>query len=240
MARKKTRAAPEDSGADFMTLFTALSVILLAFFIMLTSIAVPDDSKKRKALGSLRGSFGILNGGMAFDDEGKYLERREALTDDIILFDRMVRDVEVTIQTRHLGLEGDVQFDRGGLYPRLMISSRVLYPEGGSALSPRTFALLDRVAETSNLLDRTLVVEGHTAAPAPDDDSAQGALWEVSAARALNIKRYLISADAMAPDRVEADGVAHFRPEPGQPPRDRIVIVFHERADRRADPPQGP
>ena len=44
----------------FIVQFTALVMILLALFILLNALATLNDSKKRKAIGSLLGSFGDL------------------------------------------------------------------------------------------------------------------------------------------------------------------------------------
>ena len=65
MARNKKKG---DGGSNsFIVLFTSLSVILLAFFILLNSMATIDSERVRKALGSLVGGFGILPGGFVLD-----------------------------------------------------------------------------------------------------------------------------------------------------------------------------
>ena len=54
---------PEEPEKDeFIVLFTALSMILLAFFIMLNTMAVIDPVRSRKAIDSLVGSFGMMPG----------------------------------------------------------------------------------------------------------------------------------------------------------------------------------
>ena len=42
----------------------SLFIILLAFFILLNTLAVPDEARQRLALGSLMRNFGVLSGGV--------------------------------------------------------------------------------------------------------------------------------------------------------------------------------
>ena len=82
MAKRRKKAAGGGGGGGmsaedaFAVMFTSLNLILLSFFILLNSIAVVDNNRQRRALGSLRGSFGILLGGENPDsNSGKSLHR---------------------------------------------------------------------------------------------------------------------------------------------------------------------
>lgn len=226
--KKKKAPEPDSGGADFMTLFTALSVILLAFFILLTTMAVIDDDKSRKALGSLRGSFGILPGGLVFDNEGQILEQHNTLIDEIVIIDRMLKDMRRILRSRDFD-GGMVELDVGGAYPKLRIASGALYPNGGTEISPRSFPILDRLAAAADDMDRVLVIEGHTGSSPPPKDSRLPSNWELSTRRAVNVQRYLITAADVDPAHIEAEGVAEFRPRDGRKPKDEVVIVFRPR-----------
>lgn len=63
MKQKKGQSQGGSGQAGIRVLTVALFIILLAFFIVLNSIAVIDESRTLAALGSLIGSFGILPGG---------------------------------------------------------------------------------------------------------------------------------------------------------------------------------
>ena len=54
-----------ERGDSFLVLITTLNMLLLAFFIVLNSIAVRDERKERKALDSLLGTLGILSSGVS-------------------------------------------------------------------------------------------------------------------------------------------------------------------------------
>ncbi|RMF82973.1 MAG: hypothetical protein D6739_07960, partial [Nitrospirae bacterium] len=49
-------------GASFTVLYTSLSVILLALFVLLNSFAVPNRERRQRALGSLGHAFGLFEG----------------------------------------------------------------------------------------------------------------------------------------------------------------------------------
>ena len=59
----------------FIVQFTALVMILLALFILLNALATLNDSKKRKAIGSLLGSFGVLPSGVVRTKKANLLLR---------------------------------------------------------------------------------------------------------------------------------------------------------------------
>ena len=65
MVKKKTDI-DDESKVDVGPLMTVcLFLILLTFFVLLNSIAVIDERKKIRAIGSLLGAFGSLHGGLS-------------------------------------------------------------------------------------------------------------------------------------------------------------------------------
>jgi chemotaxis protein MotB len=69
---------------NFVVLMTSLSMILLAFFILLYSIAVLDEQRRLAAMGSLLGSFGFMSGGfnLSVDEETGRQPLPPSLIDD--------------------------------------------------------------------------------------------------------------------------------------------------------------
>ncbi|MEL6181878.1 MAG: flagellar motor protein MotB, partial [Myxococcota bacterium] len=195
MARKKKKAEDDAPGDSFMQMFTALTVILLAFFILLTTMAVVDDNKRRVALGSVFGSFGIMPSGKMFDKEGDSLHNSSRVIEPITIFERIIQDIHVLLQDTKIDAEEvKVEFDLGGLYPRLKLSSAIFYTPGGAEIAPSTFPILDRLARAAEEMGGTLIIEGHTSSePLPPHSIARGH-WELSTLRAVRIQRYLIEA----------------------------------------------
>ena len=67
--RKRRDEAPQPIGIDpVLIVSVSLFMILLTFFILLNSLAVPDEKRRRAAIGSLNENFGVLSGGFSLLD----------------------------------------------------------------------------------------------------------------------------------------------------------------------------
>ena len=91
MKKNKDEAESNSAEAGIRVMTVALFIILLAFFIVLNSIAVVDERNTLEALGSLTGSFGILPGGLSASREG---EIRVISSEQIPMEDRKQESVE--------------------------------------------------------------------------------------------------------------------------------------------------
>ncbi len=168
----------------FMVLFTALSMILLAFFIMLNALAVQDDSRQRAAIGSLLGAFGVLPEGMGVDDTGAYVASVDhvSVNDEVLLFaafEAFLDDEEWKSTDVTMFIDDDGR-------RRIRFGEKFLFESSSVRFHPRVFPVLDRLAAILRRLERPVEVEGHT-------DLAKGRTsnWRLSARRATSVVRYL-------------------------------------------------
>lgn len=91
----------------------------------------------------------------------------------------------------------------------------ILFDSGSAAVKPEGREVLDQVGEAlKGVGDRAIVIEGHT-----DDVAIAGELakrfptnWELSAARAISVVRYLQEAAGLPPERLSAVGFGAYRP----------------------------
>jgi chemotaxis protein MotB len=98
---------------------------------------------------------------------------------------------------------------------KLSIVDKILFPSGEADISPEGLKVLLRVGNIlKNAKDKSVRVEGHT-----DNVPIGGALknrfpsnWELSAARATNVVRFLEDKVGMDPKRLEAAGLAQNHP----------------------------
>lgn len=218
------RLKPEEINVPvvdgFMVMFTALSMILLAFFIMLNALAVPDERKKRAAIGSLLGAFGILPAGVGVDDTGSYVSSVDhiSLRDEVLLFAAFEAflDDEKWPQTDVL-----VYVDEEGRR-RIRFSDNFLFGSGSVRFHPRVMPVLDRLAVILRKLDRAVEIEGHT-------DSARSrrkSNWKLSAQRAAAVVRYLEEAGNISASTLTAVGYGDTRPAfDGKDLRNRRVEI---------------
>lgn len=183
----------------------SLFLILLTFFILLNSIAVIDESRKRAALGSLIGAFGGLPGGLSPLDTGDSLmppsapmvHKTAALS---TLMSHMDRALAGQVKA-HADTQGDtISVNAGALFM-------------GSIYDPNPdldpfFKSLGRLI---NQGDYPVEIVGHTdATPA----QAKGFVsnWELSTLMAIQVLKRVVTVGRVSPARLSALGCGAFRP----------------------------
>jgi len=186
MAREKKPEpipAPKDPGA---ALFLELMMQMLAFFILLTSMAVIVEEKRLAALGSLAGTFSpMLRGANLSEGQGPSMPSRD-ITDGSKAPKRTAKALTEVAKALGKGKAIHVlQLDQENV--RVRLSQKVAFLPGKITLAPAAKKLMDELAK---LFIKPEVIEimlqGHT-----DETPMRGTLyasnWELSAARAMTI-----------------------------------------------------
>ena len=109
-----------------------------------------------------------------------------------------------------------VQVERVKDQLRVDLVDEVLFDSGESALKPAGIAVLRKIGGVlAKAADRRIEVQGHT-----DNVPISGVLakrfhtnWELSAARATNVVRFLQEEAKVEPQRLTASGCAEYRPK---------------------------
>jgi chemotaxis protein MotB len=78
-------------------------------------------------------------------------------------------------------------------------------------LKPNSFAVLDAIAAELRIAPNDIRVDGHTDST-PIESPRYPTNWELSAARALAVTRYLSETDGVRAGRLMAAGFGEFRP----------------------------
>jgi len=241
MAKRDKKPAPlkfpSDPGA---ALFLELMMQMLAFFILLTSMAVIVDEKRLAALGSLAGTFNILpRGANLSQGQGPALPARD-IVDGSTAPKRTAK--ELTEIAEELGAA-----DAMTALPLDEDTVRVRFPEhiafaaGHVDLSPAIEAILDRLAVSFQRPEVIEVqIEGHT-----DDKPTRGSQypsnWELSAARAMSIFNALLQRGVPA-GRLIAAGMGDQQPIAEHPELSRrvdITLKFRPVTDDARDTGKG-
>lgn len=235
MARVKK--GQEAQGNSFKVLFTSLSVILLAFFIMLNSMATIDGKKMRRALGSLTAVFsgaGTGNGQLIpFDDDLIVIGEELGLRAD------GPGQLAKKIIDKHLsddGLAVRVLYEIEGDDVLLVFADRICFNSGQAHIKPIMDKILEVIAGVIVQTKAPTVIEGHT-----DDRPIHTMFfpsnWELSTARAGAVARHLIEKYMIAPDEVSCEGHGEFKsiadnstPE-GRALNRRVVVRFKGMAE---------
>jgi chemotaxis protein MotB len=111
--------------------------------------------------------------------------------------------------------EGQIKITR--MADRLSVSmvDKILFPSGEADITPAGLKILERVGKVlKNTKNRIIRVEGHT-----DNVSIKPLLqkqfptnWELSAARATNVTRFLQEKVGVDPKRLQAIGMSEYHP----------------------------
>lgn len=214
---KRRNEEPEKD--EFIVLFTALSMILLAFFIMLNTMAVIDPARSREAMDSLVGTFGLMpgfTGGASGTSDQDTPPARKRVIDEVLTDIERGAHRGMSLKTREDGrpvieMEGDVAF--GPMRTRI---------------SPAHFEALDAIADAIARANYPVRVEGHSDARPPRGKRSN---LYLSAARAASVQDYLVHASGAQPGLITAIGMGAARPHPEassarDPRHRRVEIVF--------------
>ncbi len=213
--KKKQSDSSGDSGGDggFMQMFVTLSLILLAFFILLNSMSVPSEEKLRKALGSLLGSFGMLPGANNVLSSGEAALSQESQVGNegiYKLFKQLKQEIaDMLAKSTDGNDDANVTFDKSTGEIKVILSESLLFPAGTAVVSPRIFPLLDSVASIAHKTEGKIRVIGHT-----DARRTRGGIsnWELSLRRGALVGRHIEAAGHLGREIVSASGAAHHQP----------------------------
>jgi chemotaxis protein MotB len=137
------------------------------------------------------------------------------------------QELEKYVQSHKLQNQVQVRMDRRGLVITLL-SDRSFYDSGSAELRPETLPILDAIYGFLKKDQNLIRVEGNTD-NVPIHTAQYPTNWELSAARAVGVARYLVEHDGLDPERVSAAGYGEYRPrKPNDTDADR-------QANRRVD-----
>ena len=215
----------------WMATFSDMVTLLLAFFVMLVAMSEVEVKKFKDALSYFSGSTGP----MEYQDphpstrksaESTFLSRRKEEQYEKVLkylHDRGLQDV-VKVSLTERGIH-------------VVITDSVMFRSGEAELIEPSRSLLSSLAGILGEGDvGGVLVEGHTD-DRPINTARFPSNWELSAARASSVVRYLLEQPrALAPERYTAIGHGEHRPvEPNATPamraRNRRVEILFEWVD---------
>jgi chemotaxis protein MotB len=204
--KSKKKNSEETTAPDLVQVMTvSLFIILLAFFILLNSIAVIDDEKRLAVMDSLIGNFGVLTGGLSVvKGQGGVmtLPDMENLSSHVDFSDMIVGAEDIIQLIR-------VSTDYRGTV--MTIPAHLLFERGERRLIPPGLEILDRLGATLRKNDYPVEIIAHTDNQAPyqhPDISNR----ELSTLRAVNILSFLITKKGLKPERFSAFGWGSYRP----------------------------
>lgn len=224
MAKRDKKPDPIDRPKDIgAALFLELMMQMLAFFILLTSMAVIVEEKRLAALGSLAGTFSPLpKGANLSKGDGPSMPARE-IVDGSKAPKRTAK--ELTDVAKALGMEGAIHIlplDKDKV--QIRFPDTLAFESGEVAVIPAMIPLLNSMAAIFRKPEVIEIrVEGHTDM-IPVSGSLYPSNWELSAARAMSV--FHAFTERGVPNGIMiAAGMGGMHPIPGQPGMDRRVEI---------------
>ncbi len=225
MIRKK-RAAAEKGAPKWMVTFSDLFMLVLVFFILLFSMS-QIDLVKFKAVAESFKQVNILDynpSAVPFenptdfsvntestnnqDDVSKEPENTQTVSETDSLQELLV---EVQVFLAENDLEDVVVANRTERGIVLVLEEKVLYETAEARILPIAHPFLDKVGTLLTKIPNLVKIEGHTDnRPISTDKFPSN--WELSAARASSVIRYLVNSHDLAPERFVAVGYGDTRP----------------------------
>ncbi len=223
----------EPTAPFWMATYGDMVTLLLTFFVMLVAMSEVEVEKFEEAMSYFTGQRGIMAadgvmpgimGVVGNEETVEQAERFESLQ-------RFVQDE---------GLEGavDVSLTEQGI--RVTFVDSIAFASGSAELDGPAQAVLARVADAASA-SAGIEVEGHTD-DRPIATSLYPSNWELSAARAAAVVRFLLAQpDALAPAHYLAAGYGEHRPRasnatPEGRTRNRRIEVLLRASDPVAAP----
>lgn len=200
MAKRKKNNGSE-SGKDIGLVMTvSLFLIILTFFILLNSIAVIDDNKKRQAVGSLIGAFGSLTGGLSALKTGDTIMPPSAPMMELkVNFERLLAEFNVDETNRpfHAIIEKDKAV--------LTIGEKALFFSNTHKLTPDSEALLTKLGDFIKRGKYPVEIIGHTDNSAAEEKGYQSNR-ELSSLMAVAVQKYFVERSKVGAGRISAYG----------------------------------
>ena len=237
MARQKKPEEPGLSAPFYMGTYGDMVTLILCFFILLFAMSSIDSQKFQKALLSLRGSLGVLKGGVTTEESQDPNKSGEVGTSP-------GASERVEIDTRHVGYtlnsflrsenltrDSQVSINQRGV--AVSISDQFLFQPGRAELRPEGQRALYKISELVRNRVPAAAIEGHT-----DSGVLNGGIyrdnWGLSA-----IASYMEHAGGVDATKLQAVGYSSAQPiVPNDTPEHRalnrrVEIVFLSQYPKR-------
>ena len=206
--------------------YADMITLLLALFIILFSISTINKVKLQRLVHDLSGGFNSIDA-INNPPEGGGLERAQP-SQELKQEEQILRTY---IIQKHLQQQVTEHMTSQGLVISLL-TDKALYDSGSADLRPQTAGLLAQIGTILRRTQPEIIVQGYTD-NTPIHTEQYPTNWELSAARANGVVRYLVEHERLDPTKVSMQAYGEYRPtHPNQNPTGKqlnrrvdIVIV---------------
>ncbi len=206
--RDKNKGGEEGSTTEWALSYGDLMTLLMTFFVLIVSFSTTELIKFRQAMGSLKGSMGVLQ-----EEEGNSMIKKDmpinSSTVEQSVMLRTLQDIEDQVFLMNAEDVVDIEINKTGVTFRL--NNELLFDLGMATLKPGIQEILGHIGMLIQRFSCEVKVEGHTD-DLPISTAQFPSNWNLSAARAVSVVRYFVETMALNPERFAAVGCGQYRP----------------------------
>ncbi|MDA8138530.1 MAG: flagellar motor protein MotB [Desulfobacteraceae bacterium] len=192
----------------WQVVYTGFVLIMLTFFVLLTSFATMTPSKITRFVGSFSKAVNVLQ-------HGKSIESGHGIKDvevSIVPRENLIADLFEQVRN----VSADVHLDMAELRPtaqgvEMTLKDTLLFDSGQANFTAGAYPRLEKIAQLIRRLDVPVEIEGHTD-DRPIHNRYFSSNWELSTTRAVAVLRYFIEKEKINPQHLSAAGFSQFRP----------------------------
>lgn len=214
----KQKDKKEKKGAPaWMVSYGDMTTLLLTFFIIMFNIAEISGKDFFLVLSSFRGSLGMFEGGYSLskgrlEELGMNMLNLPAREQGRMLAKSLKEAVE-TFKPEMQAKQVRVREDERGLV--ITLSGDAYFDPGSARIREDIKPVLKKIGAIANRVRNFIRIEGHTdnraISPAGVDEGYE-TNWELSAARSVNVLRYLVEEESVNPRQLSSVAFGQYRP----------------------------
>jgi chemotaxis protein MotB len=257
--RRRPEQHEEDNKERWLVSYADFITLLFAFFVVMYSISSVNEGKYKVLSDSLEGVFSARQKTVKPVQVGE----NEAFTDQNESGDALIKPVfdipdpkekekvkeqkedlqleniagEFTENFEDLIFEDKVKVERKQDWIEISLDDSMVFVSGGVEPIDAAFPIIERIADIMKKHANAMLVEGHTD-NVPINSSAFPSNWELSAARAASVVRYL-ALEGVSASRLGAMGYGEFNPiatndsADGRRKNRRVVLLISKKQNLR-------
>jgi chemotaxis protein MotB len=207
--RYRAKKSEESSGSRWEIVYSGFVLILLCFFIMLSSFSTMQEAKVMQFVKSFVTAVSLMPAGAKLESGPVVLSDSADLVDSRSELAKIFNTLEELAYEFNLEKEISLALTRQDLVMRM--SEHTLFGLGSADIAAEALPLLQKVGAIISKTAYLIRIEGHTD-NLPIHTERYPSNWELSTARAVNVLRYFIKNHDVDPRRLAAEGFSEFHP----------------------------
>jgi chemotaxis protein MotB len=227
-SRKRHAAGNQPDIGGWQVVYTGFVLILLCFFIMLTSFASLEKSKISRFARAFSTAVTVFSDGRSLEQGTTMMDTHAMIMDKEDQMAQLFETVRALKQHNELH---QVTLSRGNRGVVMTLSDNLLFSSGDANLSASAKPLLVKIGQIIKTVQVPVEIGGHSD-NVPIRTSAYPSNWELSTARAVNVLRFLIEQNAISTQHLSAVGFGSHQPAAsnasaqGRAKNRRVEIIF--------------